>query len=586
VNHWNFVRLFSAEAEGINYMSFGRLTVIQPFFCRELKVLLVSFKASIARKRLGLKRCKAEMNYWQSGLLGSVLSATGQLGVVCPSSCFGRFMRSVDRIATFAKSCRAAQGLNQREYHAEIGRCLTEPTRHGGTMALLYRKMRIANLKRTAALAISLAFAASLPASSQTLTLDEAYNQMVSSEVELQILGIEADIATELVRQARGQRYPRVSLSIKFAEVQQQILSSDNTTFETADSSYPTTTVSLSVVQPIFDQVRWRAMTVAQAEQELTGARAEVARNELANDLVRKYLDVAIAQFGVDRAQTLVRARTQLERALELQIEAGRGDPISLTRAMGDTFSARSDLAASEMDLSDALFGLYRYTGPGFTGVNVGSSGLAAVGANNLEQTFSAERLVEMSPEIQVARAEVIVAEKQREQARAGFRPTANLTLDFTQDQTEGSLFGGGSDIQSTEIGVGVDWLIYEGGVRRSRMREIDSRIELAQLRVGQYEELAMRQFASLTAAISQSNQRAGAIGQQLRLAEQALTDAQAQQEAGRVRVEVTMEQQLRRDMLRIEAQAARVRTLQLQTDVFALFGALDTNTLSGQIGG
>jgi serine protease inhibitor ecotin len=95
-----------------------------------------------------------------------------------------------------------------------------------------------------------------------------------------------------------------------------------------------------------------------------------------------------------------------------------------------------------------------------------------------------------------------------------------------------------------------------------------------------------MRQFASLTAAISQSNQRAGAIGQQLRLAEQALTDAQAQQEAGRVRVEVTMEQQLRRDMLRIEAQAARVRTLQLQTDVFALFGALDTNTLSGQIGG
>jgi outer membrane protein TolC len=135
-------------------------------------------------------------------------------------------------------------------------------------------------------------------------------------------------------------------------------------------------------------------------------------------------------------------------------------------------------------------------------------------------------------------------------------------------------------------MGVGVDWLIYEGGVRRSRMREIDSRIELAQLRVGQYEELAMRQFASLTAAISQSNQRAGAIGQQLRLAEQALTDAQAQQEAGRVRVEVTMEQQLRRDMLRIEAQAARVRTLQLQTDVFALFGALDTNTLSGQIGG
>jgi hypothetical protein len=112
VNHWNFVRLFSAEAEGINYMSFGRLTVIQPFFSRGLKVLLVSFKASIARKRLGLKRCKAEMNYWQSGLLGSVLSATGQLGVVCPSSCFGRFMRSIDRIATFAKSCRAAQGLN------------------------------------------------------------------------------------------------------------------------------------------------------------------------------------------------------------------------------------------------------------------------------------------------------------------------------------------------------------------------------------------------------------------------------------------------------------------------------------------
>ncbi|MBI1417656.1 MAG: TolC family protein [Limimaricola sp.] len=430
-----------------------------------------------------------------------------------------------------------------------------------------------------------LTLAGTLPAAAQSITLAEAYNRMMGSEVELQILGVQDKIATEMVRQAKGQRYPRVSLSLSYTQTQQNILSSDNTTFANADSKYPTATITLSVHQPIYDPVRWRAMSVAQAQQALTTAQAEVARNQLARDLTRTYLDVASAQFEVTRSRTLVQARTQLERALELQISAGRGDQMALTRAQGDTFSARSDLADAELKQSDALFALYRYTGPGYTSVSA-AGGLAAIAPASFSQTFTEARLLDMSPEVQVARAQLALAEKQREQTRANYRPTAELTLNFTQQDTQGSLFGGGSNIQTTDVGVGVNWSIYEGGVRRSQMREADARVEMAQLRVTQAEDLAKRTYASLIAAINVSNQHSAAVSNQLRLAEQALSDAKAQEQAGKVGVEVTMEQQLRRDILRVDIQSARLRTMQLQAEVYALFGALDTNSLSGRTGG
>jgi outer membrane protein TolC len=415
----------------------------------------------------------------------------------------------------------------------------------------------------------------------QTITLAEAYDRMLDREVQYEILDIEEQIGAELVRQARGERLPRVGLSIQYIQTQQEIVNQDNETFQEGTSEYPTTRVTFSVRQPIYDPTRFRQLPLARAEEELIAAQAVAARNDLTLMLIDAYLDVARAQLAVEQARVMVRARSQLESDLALQVESGTAEADTLLRAQGDVFEARAMQSEREFDLTTALFELYRYTGPDVTGVSYAG---ASVGVPNLPQllsTFSPERLRQTAPAIQVAQAELAVAERQERVARGAFQPTANLSLEYEYEETEGSLFGGGSTVQSTELGLNVDWTIYEGGIRRSRVREAEARVRIAGLRLEQITELSERRYDALTAALERALAAAGAIGREQAAAGRRLEAAIEQEDAGRIGPQAALEARLRRDTLSLQGQIARLRVVQLQAELLALFGALDVPTLS-----
>jgi outer membrane protein TolC len=190
-----------------------------------------------------------------------------------------------------------------------------------------------------------------------------------------------------------------------------------------------------------------------------------------------------------------------------------------------------------------------------------------------------------MSPALQVARAEILVAEKRLERVRGSFRPTASLSIELQDEDTAGSLFGGSSQVQSTEIGLNINMSIYEGGIRRSRVREAETRIEISRMRLEQLEELTARRYGALISALDRSEQGLQTLGQEQRLANQRYNAALEQEDAGRVGPEVSMEARLRSDTLRLRSQASRLRSIQLQAEIYALFGALDIAALSRQFG-
>lgn len=423
-------------------------------------------------------------------------------------------------------------------------------------------------------------------AQGQTVTLADSFDLMFDREVQYEILDIEQRIAAELVRQARGERLPRVGLAIRYIQTKQDIVNQDNTTFQEGSSQYPTTRITFSVRQPLYDPVRWRALPQARAEEELVKAQAAVARNELTTLLIASYLDVARAQISLEQARIMVRARSQLESDLALQVDAGITEADALLRAQGDVFEARAMRSERELDLTTALFDLYRFTGPDVTGVSYAGAAIGVPSYNELVSTFSLETLLDMSPAIQVARAELDVTERQERVARAAYLPTANLVLEFEYEQTEGSLFGGGSTVQSTELGLNVDWSIYDGGVRRSRVREAGARVEIANLRLQQITDLTERRYEALTAALGRSFGSISAIGAEQAAAGRRLEAAIEQESAGRIGPQAALEARLRRNSLALQGQIARLRVVQLQAELLALFGALDVDALSQEFRG
>ncbi len=435
--------------------------------------------------------------------------------------------------------------------------------------------------------ALILAAATSVPAAgfAQDVTLAEAAALMQGNELQYEILDLEEAVASEVTVQARGERRPRVRLTFSYIQTQQNIVNQDNTAFQEGTSQYPTMNVTLAATQPVYDPVRFRALPLALAEEELIALQADEARIELANLLVSAFLNVARAELRIGQARAVLGARTQLERDLGLLVSAGRADADRQLRAQGDIFASRADLADAELNLAEALFELHRFTGTEVEGVNF-RSGVGVANLRTFQQEFSVDRLDKLNPGIQIARAQLDVAEARLHRIRGAFNPTAQFTLEFEDERTEGSLFGGGSNVQSTELALELNWSVYEGGVRRSQVREAEHQVEIARLRVEQAQELAQRRYQALIRALEQALAVANANAQDRRVAAERAQNVQEQLDAGVGTLEQLLEAELRRDTLALRSQSARLRALGYQAELYALFGALDIETLSQDFSG
>lgn len=436
---------------------------------------------------------------------------------------------------------------------------------------------------KTRALAILCSVAVTPVVLAQQVTLLEAAELMRGRDFEYRIIELEADIAAERIAQADVLRYPRVSVSFDYTQTRQEIISQDNEVFEAGTSEFPTLTLALTATQPIYDRVGWRARPLAEAEAAVTLAQSEVTLNELKYSLSRTYLAVAREQSALRRAEILLKARADFVGMVQRQVDAGRSDNDTLLRAQTDMYAAEAELTNTRTRLSDALYELYRFTGSDVDAVV--ARGVSPFNLNSFLDELSIEKLLELSPVLEVARAELAVAWANLDRARAAFHPTAYANLDFGQENTQGSLFGGGSEVRTLEFGVTLSQSIF-GGARGSLEREADRRIELARVRKDQLSDILSRRYQAITAALVQADARRQSIENQVVLTERTLRSAERLRSAGRVGMEFVMEQELRLALVRADADLNNIRTLELQLEVLSMFGALNIDDLSKHLEG
>lgn len=399
------------------------------------------------------------------------------------------------------------------------------------------------------------------------------------------IIALEGQIAAEGITTAKAQRRPRAALKLDYTQTQQTIVSQDNETFQKGQSSYPVATVTLTVTQPIYDAARFRELPLARAEEELSAARAEAQLIDLNRQIVASFLQVALAQNRLREARLIAAVRKDFALGMAELVQSGRGSLDRQMQAEGDVFSAESAVAEAEANVADALFELHRFTGIEVAGVRA-EGGFAVVDPQSIAQTFTLERLDELNPDVAIALAELSVAERQLAQVRGRFLPSANLKLEGEYTQSQGSLFGGGSTVGSIDAGVEINWSIYEGGVRRSQMRVAQHRIEIAQLRVEQARDRAQGRFVALMESLDQARRMVAAAGREQRSATERVTAAEDSLSAGAGSREAVLEAGLRRDIARLAGSSARMRVALIQAEIYALFGALDTDALSRDFAG
>ena len=308
----------------------------------------------------------------------------------------------------------------------------------------------------------------------------EVFRLSEQHDPELQAAIYRYEAAKESVPQAKASLFPDLRLSYEHLETNQDIRSTDNAVFGSGSTDFPTRSFGLVLSQPIFRFGDWQSLKQSHAIVAQALAELEAARQEHILRVSQIYLGVLAAEDDLEFAQA---ERAAVESQLELATKRRRSGLATRT----DEFDARARFALvqsneieAENRLDDARQALLVTTGQLFTDL----APLAESIVLDLPDPPVVERWVNRSIEqnlaLEARRQAVEVAEREVRRQRSDHYPTLDLVARLDNRDTDGSLFGGGSEVETADIALLFNLPLFKGGGTRSRVRQANFELQQA----------------------------------------------------------------------------------------------------------
>ena len=315
-----------------------------------------------------------------------------------------------------------------------------------------------------------------LSVSSHAEDLIELYQDALNNDPGLRAAQFDHQASQEVITQAWAGYRPTATLDYDDVDTTQDIVSSDNTVFQTGSTSFPSTTWTITVTQPIFRYANY--LRIGQSKAELRQADAELinAQQELMVRLSEAYMEALASkdELGFLQAE-LNAARQQLEQAIGRE-NAAIGRKVDRYDAEARVASVEADYADAEIAFNDAREALYEMTGS--------EPGLLASLQDKIDLVLPApadeqhwlQAAAKNNPQLVAQREAVDVARREISRQNAGHFPTLDAVWRNTNQETGGTLFGGGSEVETQEVLLRFNLPIYSGGSVSSRTREAEAR--------------------------------------------------------------------------------------------------------------
>lgn len=319
----------------------------------------------------------------------------------------------------------------------------------------------------------------SVPAQGETLL--EAYAMARQSDPKFRAVQAEALASGMALDQARAGFLPTVKLDFEQTETRQRILSSKNPIFGTGVTTFPTYSHTLSLNQPIFrkdaiERFAQAQSVVKQAEYTLLAAEQDLQLRTTA-----AYLVVLAANDSLALAKA---EREAVGKVLDLareKLKMGLGTITSQHDAAARYAVTQAREIEAQNKLRDAHQGLREVTGKLIENVQT----LREEFPLEIPEPAVVERWLESALEqnliLRARREAVDVARQEVERQRAGHFPSLNLVASHNRRDAGSTLFGGGSNVETTDLTLRLSVPIYEGGLTSAVTQEAAYRHQKAQ---------------------------------------------------------------------------------------------------------
>ena len=307
---------------------------------------------------------------------------------------------------------------------------------------------------------------------------------------ELQAAIYQYEATKESVPQAKAKLFPDLRLSYEHLDTQQDIKSSDNTVFGSGSTSFPTKTFGAVLTQPIFRFGDWQGLKQSHAKVSQAVADLTAARQRHLLRVSQIYLGVLAAEDDLEFARA---ERTAVES--QLNLAAKRRKSGLATRTDEYDAQARFSLIVSneieaENRLDDARQALLITSGQLIEELDPLSAEITLALPDPATAEAWVSRSIEQNLLLEARRQAVQIAEREIKRQKSGHYPTLDLVLRLDDRDTQGSLFGGGSQVETADIAVQFNLPLFQGGGTRSRVRQATFEYSQArqELRLEQYQ--------------------------------------------------------------------------------------------------
>jgi len=346
--------------------------------------------------------------------------------------------------------------------------------------------------------------------------LVDVYHLAQKNDPDFQAANFQQQVTREKHRQAIARLLPVVEGSASYTRTTQDIKSSDNSVFGVGKTDFSTTTYTLTLTQPVFHWESIVGLRQARAENLRAAAAHAVAGQELIVRVTDLYLQALAAQ------DQLAFARTE-QTAVEKHFELAKGRYDMGLIPITDLYDAKARMAATRAKtiearslLDDAMQALQEVTGDPLADLKQLRETIPLTRPDPQDIDSWIEAALKQNPAIELQKQAVAVSRQEVRRQQSGHYPTLDLIGRFNSKNTEGTLFGGGSDVDSTDVLLQFNIPLYRGGSVSSRVREARNQLKITEQQLTKQQRAIRRQTRSAYLGVNSALKRTDALHQSM----------------------------------------------------------------------
>lgn len=298
------------------------------------------------------------------------------------------------------------------------------------------------------------------------------YQLALENDNELSAARNQNEAAQQAGRQLTGLYYPSMDLSYDHLETSQTINSSENDVFGSGESDFPTDVMTLSLQQPVFRWDYFKQRQVAKAEISQADYILAAEEQNLMLRTAESYLLTLAAwdnEFVTRNERDAMAAQLKLA---EKRLEVGLANPTEVHESLARVQFNESEVIVAENQVVDQEEGLRVIVGRSVTELQPLLEEIEMVPPEPADEASWIASAIESNLTVKARESAADAALAEFEVLKGERYPTVDFVARFNNRDSGGSLFGGGSDVDTTDLILRANWKVFQGGILNAKIKE------------------------------------------------------------------------------------------------------------------